>query len=145
MTIHVNSILIALQDLLNADGPLSSFTVEVGVPVNEEQYKLPWIDLQFGGMGIEGHTISNNIGKPWQANLAIELYHQAYSESRDGTTLLTLMAHQQRILTAVSSNIQLDGVVLMLESADSALVDFDVTKDEYFLTNLITLSYEVRG
>ena len=148
MTIHVNSILEHLRATLAADPPLSGFTVEVGLPVHQQQHTLPWVGLWYGGMTVAGHTISANLasGRPWRADpLTVDIYHQAFADLRDGTTLLTLMEHQFRILTAVSSNPSLDGTVLLFRGVDAGLFDFEVEQDEFFLTNLITLSYEVRG
>ena len=145
MTIHVNSIMEHVRATLANDPPLSGYTVQVGRPVNKRQDLLPWAGIWPGLLDIEGHTISANINKPWQAQLAINVFHQSYSELVDVVLINNLMAEQQKIITAVSSNLQLDGAVLMLKAVTGEMVDLDETTEENFITNMITLNYEVRG
>lgn len=147
MTIFVNSITEHIRATLADDPSLSDsgYTVDVGHPINEDQARLPWIGIWPGGLDIEGHTISGNINKPWQAQLQIHVFHQEYSELKDRTLVDNLMAAQRMIITAVSSNVQLDGTVLKLMAVTGEFVNFDETEEDVFITNLITLNYEVRG
>ncbi len=145
MTIHVNSIMEKIRMVLDEDPDLVDFNVQVGQAINMEQDRLPWIGIWPGALDIEGHAITNAAGLPWQADLQIQVFHQGYSERKDSELINGLMIDQQLIITAVSSNVQLDKVVLMLKGVGAAMVDFDERTEENFITNLITLSYEVRG
>lgn len=145
MTIYVNSIMEHLRATLANDPPLSGYTVQVGRPINKRQDLLPWAGIWPGPMDIEGHSITANANKPWQAMVTINIYHQSYSELLDETLINDMTIGQREIITAVSSNLQLDGAVLMLKSISGEMVDFDEAVEENFITNMLTLIYEVRG
>lgn len=144
MSFFVNSLMTHVGDLLRTDPPLSGTTVEVGMPLNLDQGKLPWIDVLPGEMTAEGRQIAAGLPIGWDALVQIQVYHQSYSEVSSGSAPLDLMATQAKIITAVSSNTQLDGTALILRSIQGAIFEADPDK-EVFLTNLITLTYDVRG
>ncbi len=145
MTIHVNSIMEHIRAVLDNEPNLANYNVDIGMAVNQDQARLPWIGIWPGQMDIEGHTISANVNKPWQATLQMQVFHQGYSETKDSDLINDLMIAQQRIITAVSSNVNLDAAALMLQGIGTGMVDFDERTEENFITNLITLTYEVRG
>ena len=144
MTIHVNSILTKIQNVLENEATLSGSNIDVGMPLNLDQGRLPWIGLNPGGLTATGMQIAAGQAQGWDASVDINVFHQAYSELSSGDTMLNLMITQQKIITSVSSNSRLDDIVLKLNSITSEIFETDVVK-EHFLTNLITLNYDVRG
>ncbi len=142
--IFVNSLLVAVGDIFIADPPLSGYNVDIGEPLNLDQDRTPWIGVNPGGLSAAGMQIAAGLPKGWDAKVDINIFHQSYTEATSGAALLSLMGDQQKILTAVASNTNASGQALMITDMTSDLFNDDNIQ-EHYLTNLITLTYDVRG
>lgn len=145
MSIFVNSITNALYTTIASDTTIvdSGVTVCLNDIFNSDPNLTPWIGVYAGDDTHEPERLVAG-KRPWKAELELQVFIQTagydYSpaEAQDDLQRLWTVVH-----SAIGSNLDLSNTVRNMTSISNNAFERDITDNDAFFTNLVTIIVEV--
>ena len=142
--INVNSIGYALFTALSSDSVLvnSGFNIGFNELLNTQESLMPWAGVNFAGMTLEPKTL----GSPtWLANVQFDVFVQDGRYGEMEAAGFDVLTSQYPVLAAINSDFTLGGAVLNLVDLAVSPENVNVEEENLWITNRISLTYQVRG
>lgn len=147
MATFINSISNAIYTTLSSDSTLVSSGVTVCLYdiLNTDPNMTPWIGIYWSSDAQTPIRLTSGY-KPWNSSIEFQIFMQSagfnYSPTQAQQDLDGLWTCVQ---SAINSNLDLDSTVCNIVSLFNETYERDITEDDTFFTNLLTLTIEVEA